>query len=200
MACKGRAIPAFRKANERRNPSLHIKYTVSTPVCQTVCSRRHAAAFQVGIRGPDVAGAIEEHIAGKPHIIALQEAIEYLQHECLMNHFFITPGFAILTFFVVTGFCPRDSLRKGRSSTSEFSIIAEVPNAPLCGSQGTQSLFCGYIESVWPTQKPNGFRTKKSFKIHDINKNVTTDSQTRNEAQVHRLPVFVVISTFLLPF
>ena len=35
-------------------------------------------------------GAIEEHIAGKWHIIALQEAIEYLQHECLMNHFYIT--------------------------------------------------------------------------------------------------------------
>ena len=87
-----------------------------------------------------------------------------------MNHFSITQGFAILTFLVVTGFCPRDSLGKGRSSTSEFSIIAEVPNAPLCGSQGTQSLFCVYFESVWPTQKPNGFRTKKSFKIHDINK------------------------------
>ena len=35
-------------------------------------------------------GAIEEHIAGKWHVIALQEAIEYLQHECLTNHFYIT--------------------------------------------------------------------------------------------------------------
>ena len=83
---------------------------------------------------------------------------------------------------MVTGFCPRDSFRKGRSSTSELSIIAEVPNAPFCGSQGAQSLFCGYFE-FWPTQKPNGFRTKKSCKRHDINKNVTTHSQTRNEAQ-----------------
>ena len=35
-------------------------------------------------------GAIEEHVAGKWHIVALQEAIEYLQHECLVNHFYIT--------------------------------------------------------------------------------------------------------------
>ena len=35
-------------------------------------------------------GAIEEHIAGKGHIIVLREAVEYLQHECLMIHFYIT--------------------------------------------------------------------------------------------------------------
>ena len=43
-------------------------------------------------------GAIEKHTAGKWHFIALQEAIEYLQHECLMNHFYIThfAGCAVL--------------------------------------------------------------------------------------------------------
>ena len=97
------SIPQGQREKESFSPSLN---TVSTPVCQTVCSSRHAAAFQVGTRGPDVAGAIEEHIAGKWHIIALQEAIEYLQHECLMNHFFITPGFAILTLFCGHGFLP----------------------------------------------------------------------------------------------
>ena len=35
-------------------------------------------------------GVIEEHIAGKWHVIALQEAIEYLQHECRTNHFYNT--------------------------------------------------------------------------------------------------------------
>ena len=35
-------------------------------------------------------GASAEHIAGKWHVIALQEAIEYLQHESITNHFYIT--------------------------------------------------------------------------------------------------------------
>ena len=34
-----------------------------------------------------VQGAIENHIAVKWHIIALQEAMEYLLHECLTSHF-----------------------------------------------------------------------------------------------------------------
>ena len=59
----------------------------------------------------------------------------------------------------------------------------------------SESLFCAYFGSVWPTQKPNGFRTKKSCKIHEIDKNATTLSRTRNEAQVHRLPIIIVIST-----
>ena len=54
---------------------------------QTVFSSRRASASRAG-RGRE--GAIEEHITGKWHVIALQEAIEHLQHECLTNHFYIT--------------------------------------------------------------------------------------------------------------
>ena len=54
----------------------------------------------------------------------------------------------------------------------------------------SESLFCVYFESVWPTQQPNGFRTIKSCKIHEINKNATTLSRTHNEAQVQRLPTW----------
>ena len=35
-------------------------------------------------------GAIEKHIAEKWHIIALQEAKEYLEHEYLTSHFYVT--------------------------------------------------------------------------------------------------------------
>ena len=35
-------------------------------------------------------GAIEKHIAGKWHIITLQESIEYLEHEFLQNRFHVT--------------------------------------------------------------------------------------------------------------
>ena len=35
-------------------------------------------------------GALERHMSGKWHVIALQESIEYLQHETLANHFHIS--------------------------------------------------------------------------------------------------------------
>ena len=43
-------------------------------------------------------GAIEKHIVGKWHIFELQEAIEYLQHDSLTNHFHIShyAGCAVL--------------------------------------------------------------------------------------------------------
>ena len=50
-------------------------------------------------------GAIERHIAGKWHVITLQEAIEYLEHDFLTNRFHVTHygGRAVLfykdTFF-----------------------------------------------------------------------------------------------------
>ena len=45
------------------------------------------------------AGAIESHIAGKRHIITLQEAIEYLDHEFLTNRFHVTHHGACAVLF-----------------------------------------------------------------------------------------------------
>ena len=44
-------------------------------------------------------GAIEKHIAEKWHIIDLQEAIEYLEHEYLTSHFYMNQyGGSVLLF------------------------------------------------------------------------------------------------------
>ena len=88
MACKGSAVPAFRKAYERRNPSPQQNYRFDTSVPNRLLEISISNWNPGNRRGKP--GAIEKHIAGKLHIIALQEAIEYLQHECLMNHFYIT--------------------------------------------------------------------------------------------------------------
>ena len=104
---------------------------------------------------------------------------------------------------MVTVFCPCDSLEREEvplrnspsSSKCQMHLFA-VAKDLIHNFGKSESLFCGYFESVWPTQKPNGLRTKKSCKIHEINKNATTLSRTRNEAQVHRLSIIVMISTF----
>ena len=99
MACKGGAEPTFRKANERRNPSPQPKYRFGTSVPNRLLEQTRISILSWN-PGPSRGkpGAIEEHIVGIWHIIALQEAIEYLHHERLMNRFYIThfAGCAVL--------------------------------------------------------------------------------------------------------
>ena len=93
MTNKGNAAPVFRKAFEKKKTGLS-----SPPEFLFDTSRPHGLLEQTRIsilswnlrprRGTP--GAIEKHIAGKWHIIALQEAIEYLQHDSLTNHFNIS--------------------------------------------------------------------------------------------------------------
>ena len=99
MACKSSAVPAFRKANERRNPSHQPIYRFDTSVPNRLLDQTGISILSWNL-GPRHGrpGSIEEHIAGEWHIVASQEAIEYLQHECFMNHFYIThfAGCAVL--------------------------------------------------------------------------------------------------------
>ena len=90
MASKGSAEPAFRKAYERRI-LLHPKYRFDTSVPHRLLEQTRISipSWNPGPRRGKP-GAIEEHVAGKWHISALQEAIEDLQHEGLMIHFYIT--------------------------------------------------------------------------------------------------------------
>ena len=100
MACKSSAVPAFRKANERRSPSHQPKYRFDTSVPNRLLDQTRISILSWNL-GPRRGrpGSIEEHIAGKWHIIASQEAIEYLQHECFMNHFYITHFAGCAVFF-----------------------------------------------------------------------------------------------------
>ena len=60
----------------------------STPQsCWQPCSNAGTSQGSWVFREHGKSGAIEEHLAGKWHIIALHEAVEYLHHEC---HFDIT--------------------------------------------------------------------------------------------------------------
>ena len=87
----GSAKPVFRDAHDRRHfsPKPKFRFDKSVPSRLLERTRLSILSWNPGPRrGRD--GAIEEHISGKWHVIALQGAIEYLQHECLTNHFDIT--------------------------------------------------------------------------------------------------------------
>ena len=94
LASTGCAEPIFRKAYERKILSLQLNPRFNTNVPNRLLEQTRISilSWNPGLRRGKP-GAIEEHIAGKWHIIAyiaLREAVEYLQHECLMNHFYIT--------------------------------------------------------------------------------------------------------------
>ena len=85
------AKPVYRGAHDRNLHSLKIEYRFDNNVPNRLReqTRLSILSWNQGVRrGRE--GAIEEHIAGKWHVIALQEAIEYLQHMSLTNHFDIT--------------------------------------------------------------------------------------------------------------
>ena len=99
MACKSSTVPAFRRVFESGNPSPLPKYRFDTSVPNRLLEQTRIIILSWNL-GPrrGKPGAIEKHIAGKWYILARQEAIEYLHHECFTNHFHIThfAGCAVL--------------------------------------------------------------------------------------------------------
>ena len=92
-------VAGYRKAAERRMPAPQSEYQYDTNAPNRQLEQTRLSIFS---RNPGprrgTPGDIDKHIAGIRHIIALQEAIEYLQHECLTEHFYAThfAGCAIL--------------------------------------------------------------------------------------------------------
>ena len=88
MTDKGNAAPVFHKAFKRTclsSPSEY-KFDTSKPNRLLAQTRISILTWNPGPRG-GTPGAIERHVAGKWHVIALQE---YLQHEILANRFHIS--------------------------------------------------------------------------------------------------------------
>ena len=84
LSGKNAHVAVFRKAPERRtfSPQSENRFDTSKSNRQLEQTRISIFSWNPGV--------IEKHMAGKRHITALQEAIEYLQHECLSNHFYIS--------------------------------------------------------------------------------------------------------------
>ena len=85
------ANPVFREAQDRRHPSTNPEYGFDNDVPNRSPVQKRLSMYNWNPgprRGKE--GAIEKHMAGKWHVITLQEATEYLEHEILTNHFYVT--------------------------------------------------------------------------------------------------------------
>ena len=86
-----KALAEFREASARRHDTSAQEYHFdnNVPNHSSVQKRLSIYNWNPGPRrGRE--GAIEKQIAGKWHIITLQEAIEYVDHELFMNRFHMT--------------------------------------------------------------------------------------------------------------
>ena len=101
-----KALAEYREASVRRHDTSAQEYYFdsSVPNRSSVQNLLSICDWNPGPRRGRV-GAIEKQISGKWHIITLQEAIEYFDHELLTNRFHVTHsgGCAVLfnkdTFF-----------------------------------------------------------------------------------------------------
>ena len=91
LVSKGSAKPIYRDSHDRRHYSPNSEYRFNNDVPNRLLEQTRLSILNWNPgprRGKE--GAIEKHIAEKWHRIALQDAIEYLQHEYLTSHFHVT--------------------------------------------------------------------------------------------------------------
>ena len=99
MTNKGNAAQLFRETSLRTRLSSPSEYKLDTsnPNRLLEQTRISILTWNPGPRR-GTPGAIERHIVGKWHVIALQGAIECLQHDTLTNRFHVShnTGCAVL--------------------------------------------------------------------------------------------------------
>ena len=88
-------------ARPLKGDTLHLlKRTASTKTCLIVGVRKSDSASRTGIQNPGVGRKmlLRKKIVGNWHVITLQEASEYVDHDTLTNRFHVTHhgGCAIL--------------------------------------------------------------------------------------------------------
>ena len=82
---------AFRDAPARKHATSCQEYHFNNDVPNRLTEQKRHSVYSLNPgprRGKE--GAIEKHIAVKWHIVTLQEAIEYLEHELLTNRSHVT--------------------------------------------------------------------------------------------------------------
>ena len=86
-----KAFAEFREPSVRRQEASPQEYFSDSSVATRSHVQKKANRLQL-VSGTSTwkQGAIEKRIAGKCHIITLQEAIEYVDHELLANRFHVT--------------------------------------------------------------------------------------------------------------
>ena len=87
MTDKGDAKPVFRETLIKTCLSSPAEYKFDTSKPDRLLAQTRISILTWNRPRRGTLGAIESHVAGNWHVIASQEASEYLQHENLANRF-----------------------------------------------------------------------------------------------------------------
>ena len=135
--------PAYREAPARRHSPSSSGYHFDNNMPNRSAEQTRLSVYNWNPgrrRGKE--GAIERHNAGKWHIITLQEATEYLEHDFLTNRFHVTHhgGCSVLfnkdTFFSDikvssvylhdTRACEQDKIKEGESVWVLQGVVSKI--------------------------------------------------------------------------
>ena len=106
-------------------------------------------------------GAIEKQIVGRWHIITLQEAIEYVDHEPLTNRFHVTHYGGCAVLFNKDTFCPDVKVK----SIYLHDTRRELPDKVMQGDSGW--VLQGVLSRAsFRRQPPNGQKTFTVLSLH----------------------------------
>ena len=82
---KGRAVPAFRKANERRNPSPQPKHRFDTSVPNRLLEQTRISILSWN-RGPDVANQVPLRSTSQVNGTSLHHKKRSVPHESSLHY------------------------------------------------------------------------------------------------------------------
>ena len=128
-----KALAEFREASVRRHDTSAQEYYFdsSVPNRSSVQKRLSIYNWNPGPRrGRE--GAVEKQIAGKWHVITLQEAIEYVDNEIFTNRFHVTHYGGCAVLFNKDTFCPDVKVK----SIYRHDIRCVLPDKVVEGDSG----------------------------------------------------------------
>ena len=170
--CSKRSSQNFARHPQRDTIHL-LRSTASTTTCLIVRLCKNDSASTTGIQGPrrGKEGAFEKQIAGKWHVITLQEAIQYVDRDILTTRFHVTHYGGCGVLFNKDIFYPDIEVK----SIYLHDTSRELPDKLMEGDPGRvllgvlsrasfrrrHSQFCSYILAI--STPKNGVLRKSSF-------------------------------------
>ena len=150
----------FREASARN--MLHLdKSITSTITCLTVHLCRKRLSIYNWNPGPRRGkGAFEKQIAGKWHVVILQEAIEYVDHELLTNRFHVIHYGECAVLFNKDTFLPDIKIKSIYLQSAEH----DLPDKVFEGGSGL------VIKCVISRAQPHGLPLFTVMSLHINNK------------------------------
>ena len=157
-----KAVAEYREASVTMHDTSAQEYYFESSVPNRSSAQKRLSVYNWNPgprRGRE--GVIETHIAGKWHVVTLQEAIEYVDHELLTNRFHVTHFGGCAVFFNKDTFFPDVKVK----SIYLHDVRRVLPDKVMEGDSGW--VLQGVLSRAsFRRQPPSGQTTFRVLSLH----------------------------------